>query len=152
MRAYKHKQFNGENIDLPVGKVVCVGRNYAEHAKELGNPVPQAPLLFIKPKTAIVDFSQPFAIPENQGVCHFETEIAVLIKKDLTKADSAQVTDAIWGYGVAFDLTLRDLQNNLKQLLPQMGTTFGRAATAEVISRHAQTINQITRKNWNKIS
>lgn len=115
MSAYRHKQFKGENIDLPVGKVVCVGRNYAEHAKELGNPVPQAPLLFIKPKTAIVDFSQAIAIPENQGACHFETEIAVLIKKDLTKANLVQVADAIWGYGVAFDLTLRDLQNNLKQ-------------------------------------
>lgn len=115
MSIYQHKNLNGEIINLSPGKVLCVGRNYAEHAKELGNPVPQVPLLFLKPKTAMVDFSQPLVIPENQGACHFETEISVLIKNNLYKASAAEVAGAIWGYGVAFDLTLRDLQNNLKQ-------------------------------------
>ena len=54
---YQHS-LNGEALDLPLGKVVCVGRNYAEHARELNNPVPTSPILFIKPATAVVPFAR----------------------------------------------------------------------------------------------
>ena len=100
---------------LPVGKVVCVGRNYAAHAKELNNPVPSEPVLFIKPATALVNLEQPVSIPVNFGECHFETEMAVLIAEPLTCCTEQQAASAIAGVAVALDLTLRELQSALKE-------------------------------------
>jgi len=112
--SYRHV-LEGKTLDLPVGKVVCVGRNYAEHAKELNNPVPTSPILFMKPSTAIVALEEGFTIPQDQGECHHELELAVLIGKPLKNASEADVRDAILGYGIGLDLTLRDLQNRLKE-------------------------------------
>ena len=100
---------------LPVGKVVCVGRNYAAHAKELNNPVPAEPVLFIKPATALVNLEQPVSIPLQFGACHFETEMAVLIGEGLTNCNEQQAASAIAGVAVALDLTLRELQSALKE-------------------------------------
>lgn len=100
---------------LPVGKVVCVGRNYAEHARELNNPVPTEPVLFIKPSTSLVNLQEPVAIPLNFGACHFEAEMAVLIGERLTRCNEQQAASAIAGVGVALDLTLRELQSALKE-------------------------------------
>ena len=113
--SYQHQWLDGSRIELPVGKAVCVGRNYAAHARELGNAVPEAPILFIKPSTAIVPLSPSFSIPNDRGACHHETEIAVLIGKPMSKIDLADVPAAIAGYGLALDLTLRDMQNQLKK-------------------------------------
>lgn len=112
--SYRHV-LEGKTLDLPVGKVVCVGRNYAEHAKELNNPVPTSPILFMKPSTAIVALADGFTIPRDQGECHHELELAVLIGKPLKNASEAEVRNAILGYGIGLDLTLRDLQNRLKE-------------------------------------
>ena len=112
--AYQHQWVDGSTIDLPVGKAVCVGRNYAAHAKELGNIVPQTPILFLKPSTAIVSLSPSFTIPNDRGSCHYETEIAVLIGKTVSNLRVEEVPQAIVGYGLALDLTLRDVQNQLK--------------------------------------
>jgi 2-keto-4-pentenoate hydratase/2-oxohepta-3-ene-1,7-dioic acid hydratase in catechol pathway len=105
---------------LPLGKVVCVGRNYAAHARELDNTVPIEPLLFMKPATALIPLEEPFAIPADQGVCHVETEMALLIGSRLTQVAAGpegekQALSAIAGVGIAFDLTLRDVQALLKQ-------------------------------------
>ena len=102
-------------LPLPVGKVVCVGRNYADHARELNNPVPDAPLLFIKPATAIVALEQPLQLPDFGGPCHFEGELAVLIGRQLTRARTEETLAAVAGYGLGLDLTLRQLQDSLKQ-------------------------------------
>ncbi|MBN0986247.1 fumarylacetoacetate hydrolase family protein [Amphritea pacifica] len=112
---YKHQYVDGTDANLPVGKVVCVGRNYADHAAELNNPVPITPMLFIKPSTAIVPLSRPFEVPVDFGSVHFETEMAVLIGQPLKNATHAEVDEAIVGVGIALDLTLRDLQSKLKQ-------------------------------------
>ena len=113
--SYQHQWLDGTRINLPVGKAVCVGRNYAAHAKELGNVVPDAPILFLKPSTSIVPLSPSFSIPSDRGSCHHETEIAVLIGQTISKIDVKDVPAAIAGYGLALDLTLRDLQNQLKK-------------------------------------
>lgn len=120
-KIFQYKDHCGEIMDLTPGKVVCVGRNYAEHAKELGNSVPETPLLFIKPKTAMVNLEPEFKIPLTNMHCHFETEIAVLIGKQLTSFirnagtyTEIEIKNAIAGYGVALDLTFRELQNKLK--------------------------------------
>jgi 2-keto-4-pentenoate hydratase/2-oxohepta-3-ene-1,7-dioic acid hydratase in catechol pathway len=91
-----------------------VGRNYAEHARELDNPIPSEPVLFIKPSTALASLEEPVSIPLNFGACHFETEMAVLIGERLTCCNQQQAETAIAGVGVALDLTLRELQSALK--------------------------------------
>jgi len=113
--AYQHVFADGSLCDLPAGKVVCVGRNYAEHAKELNNPIPSEPILFIKPSTSLLDMTQPFSLPVGHGFIHFETELALLIGKPLTRADEQAATEAIAGVGLALDMTLRDLQSKLKE-------------------------------------
>lgn len=97
-----------------LGKIVCIGRNYAEHAKELNNPIPATPLLFIKPSTAAVDISQPLTLPRGQGECHHEAEIAVLIGDTLRHVSPEAAMKKVVGVGLALDLTLRDLQSELK--------------------------------------
>ncbi|WP_174518602.1 fumarylacetoacetate hydrolase family protein, partial [Pseudomonas cannabina] len=83
--SYQHKYVDGTSIHFPLGKVVCIGRNYAEHAKELGNPVPTEPLLFMKPGSAVVALEGGFTIPADRGSVHYEAEIVVLIGKPLSK-------------------------------------------------------------------
>ena len=113
---YLHQFIDNKPIaNLRLGKIVCVGRNYAEHARELNNPVPTEPLLFIKPATSAVSLTEPVIIPTDRGRCHFETEIALLIAKPLTQASVEQAQAAIMGVGVALDLTLRDVQEQLKE-------------------------------------
>ena len=97
--SYQHTSIDGSPYKLPLGKVVCIGRNYADHAKELNNPVPTSPILFIKPATAVVPFSPAFSLPVDRGECHHETEIAVLIGKPLTKASIEQAQQALVGLG-----------------------------------------------------
>ncbi|HBM48961.1 MULTISPECIES: fumarylacetoacetate hydrolase family protein [unclassified Marinobacter] len=115
MPDYQHHWKDGTPVHLPLGKIVCIGRNYAEHARELNNPVPDEPLLFIKPSTAAVHITRPLDFPRNQGAVHFETELAVLIGRPLTHASESEAEAAILGYGLALDLTLRDIQSKLKE-------------------------------------
>lgn len=112
---YQHCFADGTAADLPVGKVVCVGRNYAEHAKELNNPVPTEPLLFIKPSTAITPLAEPIVLRPSRGPVHYETEMALLIGTRLSgEVSEAEARQAIAGVGLALDLTLRELQDQLK--------------------------------------
>lgn len=113
---YQHQYVDGTRTHLPVGKVVCIGRNYAEHAKELDNPIPTEPLLFIKPGSCVVSLEGGFKIPAERGSVHYEAEIAVLLGKSLSPAPTEEeVLDAISGFAPALDLTLRDLQAQLKE-------------------------------------
>ena len=112
---YQHTTLTGERIDLPVGKVVCVGRNYLDHIQELNNEIPAEPLLFMKPATALCEISKPLVIPADLGECHNELEVALLIAQPLRDCSSEQTAaDALYGVGLALDLTLRDVQQKLK--------------------------------------
>ena len=84
LQKYRHQFVNGVEMGMLPGKVVCIGRNYADHAAELNNPVPTTPLLFIKPSTSIVCLQEGFALPEGKGECHHEVELSVLIGEQLT--------------------------------------------------------------------
>lgn len=112
---YRHRWVSGDRVDLPAGKVVCVGRNYAAHIAELNNPVPEEPVLFIKPSSAITRLDKPFPLPRNRGDVHFETEIALLIKEPLSSASIEDADKAVLAVGIGLDLTLRDLQSRQKQ-------------------------------------
>ncbi len=112
--SYQHQFSDGTPFNHTLGKVVCVGRNYAEHAKELNNPIPTSPILFIKPATTVMPLSDEIKLPQGKGDTHYEAELAILIGEQLTCASTADIERAIAGYGLALDLTLRDLQSELK--------------------------------------
>ncbi len=105
---------DNQHFEYSVGKIICIGRNYAAHAAELNNPVPDTPVLFLKPSDAACDLRQPIVIPENKGSVHHELELAILIGRRLTHATQEQVQSAIKGVGLGLDLTLRDIQSELK--------------------------------------
>ncbi|MCV2885102.1 fumarylacetoacetate hydrolase family protein [Aestuariibacter sp. AA17] len=105
---------NNETQTFPIGKVVCVGRNYVEHVNELNNAMPDEAVLFIKPSTAVCSLNSAIVLPEGKGGCHYEAELALLIGKPLKNASHNQVEVAVAGIGLALDLTLRDKQSELK--------------------------------------
>jgi 2-keto-4-pentenoate hydratase/2-oxohepta-3-ene-1,7-dioic acid hydratase in catechol pathway len=91
-------------------KIVCVGRNYAEHAKELGNPMPKEPLIFLKPPSAVIgDGDRILLPPQSQRVEH-EGEIAVVIGARLKRVSEQQALNGVAGITCANDVTARDLQ------------------------------------------
>ena len=112
---YHHKDIDNRFLPFPTGKVVCIGQNYADHIAELSSIVRPEPLFFHKPNTALVSLNNEVLIPKNKGACHNELELAVLISKPLSKASKEQVEQAIWGYALALDLTLREIQARLKK-------------------------------------
>ena len=113
--SYRHTRMGGSEIDLPVGKVVCVGRNYPAHAQEMGNVLPEAPMLFIKPATALVGLDHPLTLPAFSEDVHHEVELAVLIGCSLSNVDASLVPESIAGLAIAVDLTARDVQTRLKK-------------------------------------
>ena len=106
---------NGQNIAFKAGKVVCVGRNYVEHAQELNNEIPTEPLLFIKPNSSLVSMENNVKLPSRLGAHHYEAELALLIGQTITSETEINLHQQIAGVGVGLDLTLRELQSRLKE-------------------------------------
>lgn len=102
---------NGEQFNAPCSKLLCVGRNYAAHAEELNNPIPEQPILFVKPESTIQVGSNVF-IPR-EGI-HYECELAVLIAEDCNSPSDISES-SIAGLGLGLDLTDRELQSTLKE-------------------------------------
>lgn len=93
------------------GKIVCVGRNYAAHARELGNEVPAEPKLFLKPPSSVVGPESPIVRPVHMSqLVHHEGELAVVLGRRLSHATQAEAAMAIFGYTIANDVTARDVQ------------------------------------------
>ena len=95
---------------IPRSKVVAIGRNYAAHAAELGNDVPEEPLMFLKPNTSVVGPGDPVFYPRQSSEVHFEGELAVVIGRICRDVVPERVPDVVYGYTVANDVTARDLQ------------------------------------------
>ncbi len=96
-------------------KFFCIGRNYVEHAKELGNEVPDEPVIFMKPKSALLAPNVPFYYPEFTNELHYECELVLRISKNgkyISEASASSFFDAIT---VGIDFTARDIQNELKK-------------------------------------
>lgn len=102
------------NQQFPIGKIVCLARNYAEHARELGNETPAAPVLFMKPATSIIGDGGTVRIPPYSQECHYEVELAVLIGRECRAVSTETALEYVAGYATAIDMTLRDVQNQLK--------------------------------------
>jgi 2-keto-4-pentenoate hydratase/2-oxohepta-3-ene-1,7-dioic acid hydratase in catechol pathway len=101
-------------LDRP-GKIVCIGRNYREHARELGNEVPSEPLFFLKPSTSVIHDGDPIYLPEQSERVEFEGEIAVVVGSPLTRASENDAAKAIRGVVALNDVTARDLQKKDNQ-------------------------------------
>jgi 2-keto-4-pentenoate hydratase/2-oxohepta-3-ene-1,7-dioic acid hydratase in catechol pathway len=100
---------------VTVGKIFCLGRNYSEHAKEMDSEVPDSPLVFIKPATAIIHDGQPIVRPAFSKLLHHEVELYVAIGRGGKNISLTESSKHILGYGVALDMTLRDIQNQSKK-------------------------------------
>ena len=107
-----------KNLDEkhPIGKIVCIGRNYAKHAKELGNDVPDKPVLFLKPASVVIYSGGEVKHPVFSNELHHEVELVLLIGNDIKDASNEQAEKAIIGYGVGLDMTLRDIQKELRKI------------------------------------
>ncbi|HIZ34797.1 MAG TPA: fumarylacetoacetate hydrolase family protein [Candidatus Ruania gallistercoris] len=97
---------------IPRSKVVCVGRNYAEHAAELGNEVPAEPLLFVKPNTTVVGPDDPIVLPRYSAEVHHEAELAVVISRMCKDLSVERAHEVVLGYTAANDVTARDAQRS----------------------------------------
>ncbi|UFS57672.1 fumarylacetoacetate hydrolase family protein [Subtercola endophyticus] len=95
---------------IPRSKVVAVGRNYAEHAKELGNDVPDHPIIFLKPNTSVIGPGDRIVLPPDSKQVEHEAELAIVIGSIAKNVRAEDYADVVFGYTVANDVTARDLQ------------------------------------------
>jgi 2-keto-4-pentenoate hydratase/2-oxohepta-3-ene-1,7-dioic acid hydratase in catechol pathway len=96
---------------IPRSKVVGVGLNYQDHADELGQSAPEAPILFLKPNTTVIGFGDSIQLPPDVGRVDFEGELAVVIGSIAKRVKAEDYQDVVFGYTVANDVTARDVQN-----------------------------------------
>jgi 2-keto-4-pentenoate hydratase/2-oxohepta-3-ene-1,7-dioic acid hydratase in catechol pathway len=97
-------------MPLRPSKIIGIGRNYVEHARELGNEVPEVPIIFFKPPTALIGPGEPILLPSVSHRVEFEAEIGVVMAQRLRNADPVAAERAIGGYICVNDVTCRDLQ------------------------------------------
>jgi 2-keto-4-pentenoate hydratase/2-oxohepta-3-ene-1,7-dioic acid hydratase in catechol pathway len=119
---YRSIAFTGERVPLadvrlvapviPRSKVVGVGRNYADHATELGQVAPDEPLLFLKPNTSVIGPMEGIAYPQQSAEVHYEGELAVVIGRLCRDVPRERVPEVVFGYTCANDVTARDLQRS----------------------------------------
>lgn len=100
---------------LSVGKILCLARNYADHALEMKGVVPAQPVLFLKPSTALVAPSAPLRLPEFSSEVHHEVELVVVIGRTARRIPVETAVEHVLGYAVGLDLTARDLQARAKE-------------------------------------
>lgn len=106
----------GSNQRFPVRRVFCVGRNYAAHAREMGNSDREPPFFFMKPADSVVDAHGVVAYPPATHDLHHEVEMVVALKAGGANIAPETALDLVWGYGVGLDLTRRDLQAVAKEM------------------------------------
>lgn len=97
---------------IPRSKVVGIGRNYADHAAELGNDVPARPMMFLTPNTAVVGPGEPVVLPEGSAEVHYEGELAVVIGRVCKDVPRERAGEVVFGYTCANDVTARDWQRS----------------------------------------
>ena len=130
------------------GKIVCVGRNYLEHAKELGNELPAEPLLFLKPPSSIVANGAPIVLPRASQQVEFEGEIGVIIGRALRNASEDEARESIAGVVAMNDVTARDLQRTDSQWTRAKGfDTFCPVGPMAPLAGDPASLTVVTRVN-----
>lgn len=131
---------NGESRTYPVHRIFCVGRNYAEHAREMGTEVDrEAPFYFLKGASCTVESGRSVPYPPGTANYHHEVELVVAIGSPTFQADGEAAEAAIYGYAVGLDMTRRDLQQaaRAKQRPWDLGKDFEQSAVVAPITRKA---------------
>lgn len=129
-------------------KIICVGRNYVEHAKELGNEVPKEPLIFLKPPSSLIDDGQPIRLTPMSKQVEYEGEIGVIIGQRLTRADQNQARAAIKAIAAVNDVTARDLQKSDSQWTRAKGfDTFCPVGVGKPAPNDLGSLEVVTRVN-----
>jgi acylpyruvate hydrolase len=100
---------------IGVGKILCLGQNYAEHAREMKSEVPSNPIVFLKPSTAIIANGEEIRIPPISHQAHHEVELVVAIGENGKNIPSTQAYKHVLGYAIGLDMTLRDVQSEAKK-------------------------------------
>ncbi len=95
---------------IPRSKVVCIGKNYADHAAEMGSDVPEEPIIFLKPNTSVIGPNDLIQWPRMSDRVDHEAELAIVISKICKEVPKERIKDVIFGYTIANDVTARDLQ------------------------------------------
>jgi acylpyruvate hydrolase len=111
----KTVKFRDSDRQLRVGKILCLGRNYPEHAKEMGSETPESPVVFLKPSTALINSGENVVLPTISNDVHHEVEMVVAIGKAGRRIPKEIASDFVIGYGVGLDMTLRDVQSAAKK-------------------------------------
>ncbi len=127
---------NNTDKVFPVRRIYCVGRNYADHIREMGNDERDPPFFFQKPADAILPSGSDFPYPPLSEDVHHEIELVVAIGKGGTSITQASALDHVFGYGVGIDMTRRDLQADAKEMRRpwEIGKAFDHAAPCSLIS------------------
>lgn len=129
-------------------KIVCVGRNYAAHAKEMGNDVPTTPIIFLKPPSSIIGNGDKIVLPPSSNHVEFEGEIGLLIGRELRRATPEQAAPAISAVVAANDVTARDHQRGDGQWTRAKGfDTFCPLGTPAPLSGRFNDLELVTRVN-----
>ena len=129
-------------------KIVCVGRNYLAHAKELGNEVPKEPLIFLKPPSSVIGDGQPIQLHAMSKQVEYEGEIGVVIGERLTRASEAQARAAILAIAAVNDVTARDLQKSDSQWTRAKGfETFCPVGLPGEVPNDLASLEVVTRVN-----
>jgi 2-keto-4-pentenoate hydratase/2-oxohepta-3-ene-1,7-dioic acid hydratase in catechol pathway len=104
-----------EHMNVPIGTIFCIGKNYAKHAAELGGKVEEKPVVFLKPISSVIFEGEKIHLPSISQNVHHEVELVVLIGKGGKNIPRSEALDHVLGYAVGLDLTARDVQDVLKQ-------------------------------------
>jgi 5-carboxymethyl-2-hydroxymuconate isomerase len=110
----KKIKIKNSDLEYSVGKILCVGKNYIEHAKEMGGKVPKVPMIFMKPTSTLIFNGDSITHPSYSEEMHHEVELVLLIGKKIKNSTKIDAEEAIIGYAVGLDMTLRDLQSKFK--------------------------------------
>ena len=130
------------------GKIIGVGRNFREHARELGSEVPEYPLLFLKPPSSVIGIGAPIMLPRQSRQVDFEGEIGVVIGRTVRRVSEAQARAAIAGIVAVNDVTARDLQRVDNQWTRAKGfDTFCPVGSEVVTVSDLESLSVVTRVN-----
>jgi len=143
------------NKVFPVGRIYCVGRNYAEHAREMGHdPDREPPFFFMKPADAVVQNGATIPYPQITRDLHHEIEMVVAIGRGGADIPEAKALDHVFGYGVGLDMTRRDIQGEAKKMgRPwEMGKAFDNSAPCTALKPVAMVGHPAKGAIWVKVN
>lgn len=105
----------GRSSPIPIGKLLCIGRNYADHAAEMKGEVPEEPMVFLKPASSVIRSEETVRLPPQSEEVHHEIELVTVIGREGWEIPEAEALDHVAAYAVGLDMTARDLQSQAKE-------------------------------------